>query len=319
MSIRNEAEIIESWKEDSFIVSIICNTYNHVNYISQTIESFLEQRTRFGIEILIHDDASTDGTSQVIRKFENEYPAIIKPIYQSENQYSKGIKPAFEYQYPRAKDKYVALCEGDDFWTDPLKLQKQIDYLEENPQYSICCTNYSEVNSKGVVLKENVWRGNRLNPVITHEMILEEYKPKFLTSVFRREAIKNGVPPLFYKAFNTDNFLCAIATEYGPACFLNFTSGCYRVHNQGVWSSKTEIQQFEMQLKSFLVMAEYFSKDYQKKSITKRIYSIKRKLSRLYLKEKNISKSMDQIRYMFPINPADTVKVVVGNLLSIVK
>ena len=90
------------------------------------------QKTDFPFEILIHDDASTDGTADIIREYEAKYPDIIKPIYQTENQYSKGIKVSQVYQFPRAKGKYIALCEGDDYWTDPYKLQKQVDFRSES-------------------------------------------------------------------------------------------------------------------------------------------------------------------------------------------
>ena len=102
------------------LVSICCLTYNHAPYIRDAIEGFLMQKTNFPVEILIHDDASTDGTADIIREYETRYPDIIKPIYQTENQYSKGVKISREYQFSRARGKYIALCEGDDYWTDKL-------------------------------------------------------------------------------------------------------------------------------------------------------------------------------------------------------
>lgn len=119
-------------------VSICCLTYNHESYIRQCLDGFVMQKANFPIEILIHDDASTDGTQDIIREYEVKYPNIIKPIYQKENQYSKGVKVSLVYNYPRAKGKYIALCEGDDYWTDPYKLQKQVDFLESHPDYVMC-------------------------------------------------------------------------------------------------------------------------------------------------------------------------------------
>ena len=124
------------------IVSICCATYNHQKYIRDAIEGFLMQKTTFPFEILIHDDASTDGTADIIREYEAKYPDIIKPIYQRENQYSKGIKISQVYQFPRAQGKYIALCEGDDYWIDPLKLQKQVDYMERNSRVSMLTSHY---------------------------------------------------------------------------------------------------------------------------------------------------------------------------------
>ncbi len=122
-------------------VSICCITYNHAKYIHDALEGFLMQQTNFSFEILIHDDASTDGTADIIREYEAKYPDIIKPIYQKENQYSKGKSIWCEYQFPCAKGKYIALCEGDDFWTDSHKLQIQYDFMESHPDYSMCFHN----------------------------------------------------------------------------------------------------------------------------------------------------------------------------------
>jgi len=119
-------------------VSIICNAYNHGPYIRDALEGFVKQRTNFEYEVLIHDDASTDNTADVIREYEKKYPYIIKPIYQTENQYSKGVNITQVYHLPRMNGKYVALCEGDDYWTDPLKLQKQYDAMESHPNVDIC-------------------------------------------------------------------------------------------------------------------------------------------------------------------------------------
>src|SRR5574344_1074416 len=128
-------------EENTILVSISCTTYNHSSFIERTLNGFLMQKTTFKYEILIHDDASTDGTDEIIKKFEKQYPDIIKPIYQKENQYHKNINITRTFQYPRAKGKYIAICEGDDYWIDSLKLQKQIDFLEYHDDYCLCANN----------------------------------------------------------------------------------------------------------------------------------------------------------------------------------
>lgn len=125
-------------KEQEILVSVICETYNHELYIRQCLDGILMQETSFAYEVLIHDDASNDHTQSIIKEYVEKYPEIIKPIFQKENQYSKGISIWRVYQMPRAKGKYIALCEGDDYWTDPLKLQKQVDFLESHEDYSMC-------------------------------------------------------------------------------------------------------------------------------------------------------------------------------------
>jgi len=134
-----EEHIISGWQPnfDRPLVSISTISFNHVKYIEQALDSFLSQETIFPFEILIHDDASTDGTSDIIRKYSKKYPRIIKPLIQTENQWSKGIRNISGiFNFPRAKGKYIALCEADDYWCDNKKLQKCCDFLEKNPDFS---------------------------------------------------------------------------------------------------------------------------------------------------------------------------------------
>jgi len=122
------------------IVSICCITYNQENFIRDAIEGFLIQKTSFPIEIIIHDDFSNDNTANIIREYVDKYPGLIKPIYQKKNQYSLGRK-IFPIVFSIAKGKYIAICEGDDFWTDPDKLQRQTDFLEAHPEYIMVAEN----------------------------------------------------------------------------------------------------------------------------------------------------------------------------------
>lgn len=127
-------------KEDIPLVSISCMTFNHVDYIVETLEGFLNQKTSFPIEILIHDDCSLDGTTEIIKEYENKFPLIIKVEYETENQWKKGRKGSVLFNFPRAIGKYIAICEGDDYWTDSFKLEKQIKALEENEEIAISMT-----------------------------------------------------------------------------------------------------------------------------------------------------------------------------------
>ena len=123
------------------LVSICCATYNHEPFIRDAIEGFLMQEVNFPIEILINDDASTDRTPDILREYEEKHPDLIKVVYQEENQYSKGIKPLPQLLLPLAKGKYIAVCEGDDYWNCRHKLAKQIGFLEKHPDYVISSTN----------------------------------------------------------------------------------------------------------------------------------------------------------------------------------
>lgn len=110
------------------IVTIRCAAFNHGQYIRQTLDGFVMQKTNFAFEAIVHDDASTDNTADIIREYAEKYPDIIKPFFEKENQYSKGGKEIERIFEENSRGKYMVICEGDDFWTDSLKLQKQVDF-----------------------------------------------------------------------------------------------------------------------------------------------------------------------------------------------
>lgn len=132
-------------------VSVLCAAYNHEKYIRDTLEGFVIQKTNFKFEVLVHDDASTDRTAEIINEYQKKYPNIIKPIFQKENQYSKGIKIGRDILAPRALGQFIALCEGDDCWIDKNKLQMQYDYMIANPECTVSTHNallYNQYNGR---------------------------------------------------------------------------------------------------------------------------------------------------------------------------
>ncbi len=132
------------------LVSICTTTYNHARYIRQTLDGFLSQKTDFDFEILVHDDVSTDGTIDILKEYAERYPDIVKPIFEAENQYSKNIPINETFNFPRALGKYIALCEGDDYWIDEGKLQAQADFMESHPDCTFCFTNGYIEDESGV-------------------------------------------------------------------------------------------------------------------------------------------------------------------------
>lgn len=147
------------------LVSVCVITYNHYNYIRQCLDGIIMQQTSFPFEIIINDDCSTDGTTEIIKEYVTKYPDIIRPIFHEENQYSKGVRGMFaKYCFPKARGKYIALCEGDDYWTDPLKLQKQVDFLERNSDYSMACSD-AVIQTKDVELNWSRYSANMDIPV----------------------------------------------------------------------------------------------------------------------------------------------------------
>lgn len=133
--------------KDTPIVSIVCTAFNHENFIRDALEGFIMQKTNFPFEIIVHDDASIDKTASIIKKYESEYPQLFVSIYQTENQFSKKeVNIWTDITFPRARGKYIAICEGDDYWTDPYKLQKQVDFLENNTDYGMVHTGIKVVD-----------------------------------------------------------------------------------------------------------------------------------------------------------------------------
>lgn len=125
------------------LVTIRCLVYNHEPYLRQCLDGFVMQKTNFPFEAIVHDDASTDRSAEIIREYAEKYPDIIKPIFETENQYSKRNGSIRRIMNEHTRGKYVALCEGDDYWIDPYKLQKQVDFLETHPDYGLV---YTDVN-----------------------------------------------------------------------------------------------------------------------------------------------------------------------------
>lgn len=128
-------------------VSVYCLAYNHERYIAQTIESILSQKTCFDFQLIIHDDASSDKTAEIVAEYAKKYPKTIVPIFQKENQYSQGISIIQNYIYPKIQGDYVAICEGDDYWSNDNKLQLQYDFLSENKNYSAVCHAAKKINA----------------------------------------------------------------------------------------------------------------------------------------------------------------------------
>ena len=173
--------------DTEIMVSIICNAYNHEKYIRDALESFVMQKTNFKFEVLVHDDASTDATADIIKEYEVKYPELIKPIYQTENQFSQGVHVSKKIQYPRVKGKYIALCEGDDYWIKPYKLQKQFDFMESHSECTLVCHNSKKINcetgetsiespfeKQGVVSAEEIILGKKNSWVATASLFLRK-------------------------------------------------------------------------------------------------------------------------------------------------
>ena len=265
-------------ENSEIVVSICCITYNHEPYIRDAIEGFLMQKTNFPFEILIHDDASTDGTADIIREYEAKYPDIIKPIYETENQWQKGRRGSVIFNFPRAKGKYIALCEGDDYWIDPYKLQKQVDFLEANPEYGLVHTNYKVLNANSlrkIKYKKDGW--------YLQDFLLGASSIGTLTIMFRKD-LYDKLP----KYFQNQKFKIGdlpLRIEFAHASKIKFLSDCtamYRVLDESASHNK-DIEKAINFHKETLRIRLFYIEQYNFKSLKNRslktFYSIAVKIA----------------------------------------
>jgi glycosyltransferase involved in cell wall biosynthesis len=243
---KTEEQIRKRWQGDiaNPKVTVCTITFNHKDFIEQSLDSFLRQETTFPFEIIVHDDLSTDGTKEIIEQYEKKYPNIIKPIYQKENQYSKGIRAISPiFVFPVAKGEYITLCEGDDYWNGVSKLEEQVNFLEKNPQYSVCYHN------SVVVDEEDKLKSSKKNPLARdysiEEMLLGETFILTNTIMFRKFTSETltHYQNSFKEVYNGDMALMHQLAFMGKSKYLEeIEYAAYREHSGGVWSSINEVQ-----------------------------------------------------------------------------
>jgi len=261
--------------ENNIAVSVVCLAYNHEKYIAQALDGFLAQKTSFAYEVVVHDDASTDRTQEIIRDYASRYPDIIKPILQSENQFSKKVKIHKTFTVPQVKGKYVALCEGDDFWNDSLKLQKQFDILEASEDCTMCVHYVQEVYEDGSVAP----KGRPSIPMEEGKIGIQDFlniqrKYPFQTSSFfmRSDLWKqfNIDPPEFRKVADVgDEPMLLYMVAHGSLYYLPTRMSSYRIMSQGSWSEKQRrnpqqrIRHFQCMYNMMCAFDEYTNHEYE--------------------------------------------------------
>ncbi|MDE1166971.1 MAG: glycosyltransferase [Pseudomonas sp.] len=254
MSSRTESEIMQAWGSSREpLLSIACPTYNHEGYIAQTLDSFLAQETTFPFEVLVNDDASTDGTAAIVADYGRRYPNIIKPILQPVNQYQKGNHPCPDL-FRKGSGKYLAFCEGDDFWTDPLKLQKQVDFLEAHHDYVITYHDAMAFDSEGPKGIQLVGEGQR----DASSLELMRGRPiSTLTVCFRN--VLHELPLELVRAPLNDLVWWALLGAYGKGKYLaDIQPAAYRVHLGGVFSMRSDKKKLQMTLHTYSSLANYY-------------------------------------------------------------
>lgn len=209
--------------EENPLVAIHCMVYNHAPFLRECFEGFIMQQTTFPFIAIVHDDASTDGSADIIREYEAKYPHIFKPIYQTVNQHSApgvSVMRIIDNAIKQSGAKYIAMCEGDDYWTDPMKLQRQVDFLEKHPDYSLSAENATRVyinDNKSQIFSQLPSRD------ITIEEMIQTRQFATASVVYRNIIIPTNIKRIY------DTLLWCLIAQHGKVNYCNIVSSVYRV------------------------------------------------------------------------------------------
>lgn len=264
------------------MVSVCCIVFNQERYIRKCLESLVMQETNFKYEIVVHDDASTDRSADIIREFQQAYPDKVVPLYETENQYSKGNAPTL-LTVSQAHGKYIALCEGDDFWTSPHKLQKQVDFLESHEDFSLCVHAAYCAHEDDSLFSKKFFRPYAESREVSVSEMLESWKFATNSVVYRRSAQQDLIPPFRGDCHNGDYAMTAYLALHGRVYYIDELMSAYRVESIGSmnWVWETNVDRNIAAQKKFLQMldridaySDYQYSDALKKAKQRTIFNI---------------------------------------------
>jgi glycosyltransferase involved in cell wall biosynthesis len=245
--------------KNNIMVSICCITYNHKAFIAQTINSFLMQEANFKFEIVIGDDCSKDGATDIIKNIQLQHPDKITLLCGSKNI---GAHENMRNVLKHCNGKYIALCDGDDFWTDIKKLQKQVDFLERNKEYVVCC-HYTKVIDMEY---KTLYVDPKPKPLIHtfHDLLIGKQVETKTASVVYRNLPQTSLifdKPWYKEVFAVDKLLKLTATYYtgGKIYVMPEVMSCYRNHLGGIWSMVNDDARMEMVISDFNLIIRNFN------------------------------------------------------------
>lgn len=213
------------------LVSVLCLTYNQRKYVQECFDSILMQKTNFQFELLINDDASDDGTLEVINEYSKKYPGKVRTVLHKENQFSQGKRNfLIRYLLPISKGKYIAICEGDDYWTDPYKLQKQVDFMERHPDYALCFHKVRVLYEKGEKA-DHIYPDVEDKKWYTHKQLFDINYIQTNSVMYRKQEY-NGLP---VNSVPGDWFLHLYHANFGKIKLIDEVMSVYRKHSEGMW------------------------------------------------------------------------------------
>lgn len=303
---------------DSPIVSVFSWVYNQKDFIKESIESILMQRTTFPVEIIIHDDASNDGSAEIIKEYEAKYPHLFKNILHQENQWSQG-KSVMTPLFNKPRGKYIALTHGDDYWVDPNQLQKQVDFLENNEEYVLCYHDVKGISESGETIYESKIKalGDDIKGDLTsEELMLGRVLIPTLSVCFRNE--NYNYPKSSIEVKNGDVYLFAFLGKFGKGMFLdNIISGVYRIHDGGVYSKQNNLKKTIDGINTRLRILEDIITDPScKKKMEKNISNIEKQFATICIRNLHLKDYFIFIKQLKYNNP---LSLTISTLLSLTK
>jgi glycosyltransferase involved in cell wall biosynthesis len=241
---RTEADVMRRWRPmDGPLVSIACTTYNHARFVPQALDGFIAQDTTFPFEIVVHDDASTDDTREIVAGYAARYPNLVRTVFQTQNQYAQNITSAI-VAFGHCRGKYIAFCEGDDYWTDPQKLELQCRLLETEPGCSLVFHNsrleYEDHPRPG----ELACRLAKTRFTL-EDVVLEDWFIPSQSMMFRKDALP--LPPWLHRVFGLDYAMHLLLAEAGSIAYIDRVMGVYRI-NAGSISGRRPPGFFQIRL-----------------------------------------------------------------------
>lgn len=241
-------------------VSVLTTTYNHEVYIAQAVESVLAQETNFPIEMVVGEDCSTDRTREILLDLKARYPDVLHLKLREQNW---GRRRNFLDVFHSCRGQYIAILEGDDYWVSPHKLQKQVDFLDAHPEYSLCFHPvYQVVERDGQVLETRV----QAPPVVKQHYTLDDIAERHLVSTCSM-LFQNGLVKTFPAWIDTvpaaDWPLSLLLAQRGYLGYLPEVMAAYRIHGRGAWTSLTTVEKLEKNLKLRQTMRDFFAPEHQ--------------------------------------------------------
>jgi len=259
---KEKVEEVKNQISSKPMVSVCVQTYQHKKYIKKCLNSILEQKTNFDFEILLGEDHSKDGTREICEDYAQRFPEKIRLfLHHRENQIKIMGEPTSNfnafYNFFSAKGKFIAFCEGDDFWTDPLKLQKQVDFLKINPEFIFTYHSLDSVdeNNQAITGLEDFTQPEL--DISSEDLLKGVYHPLLLSICFRN--VLEGIPKEMTQVLNVDTFLLSLLGHYGKAKFLRDVKPAkYRKHQGGIWSSRNKKKKYLSKITTFQELSQFY-------------------------------------------------------------